>query len=332
MPPKVVCIVGPTGCGKTGLGVALAERLGGEVVSCDSMQLYRGMVIGTAAPTEAETRGVPHHMVGVIDPREDYSVARYAADAAECVDGILARGKLPILVGGTGLYLDALLRGHGFASGTAGGETRRLLERRWDNEGGEALFAELRSIDPESAAALHPNDKKRIIRALEVYRETGKTTSRHNADTRLVPPRYEPVYLGLAYADREEMKRIIDLRVDRMVAQGLFDEVRALVESGVPRTATAMQAIGYKEFLGVLDGILTRANARRTRPSPRSSSARGSTPSASSPGCGGTGTFTGSTGKIPAIFPPLYNFRQKFSQTLAYPDFIRTAPIKPPPE
>ena len=254
MPPKVVCIVGPTGCGKTGLGVALAERLGGEVVSCDSMQLYRGMVIGTAAPTEAETRGVPHHMVGVIDPREDYSVARYAADAAECVDGILARGKLPILVGGTGLYLDALLRGHGYAPGTTGGETRRLLERRWDNEGGEVLFAELRSIDPESAAALHPNDKKRVIRALEVYRETGKTMSRHNADTRLVPPRYEPVYLGLAYADREEMKRIIDLRVDRMVAQGLFDEVRALVESGVPRTATAMQAIGYKEFFPYFEG------------------------------------------------------------------------------
>ena len=223
MPPKVVCIVGPTGCGKTGLGVALAERLGGEVVSCDSMQLYRGMVIGTAAPTEAETRGVPHHMVGVIDPREDYSVARYAADAAECVDGILAR--------------------------------------RWDNEGGEALFAELRSIDPESAAVLHPNDKKRVIRALEVYRETGKTMSRHNADTRLVPPRYEPVYLGLAYADREEMKRIIDLRVDRMVAQGLFDEVRALVESGVPRTATAMQAIGYKECLGCLAGECTQDEA-----------------------------------------------------------------------
>ena len=199
-------------------------------------------------------RGVPHHMVGVIDPREDYSVARYAADAAECVDGILARGKLPILVGGTGLYLDALLRGHGYAPGTTGGETRRLLERRWDDEGGEVLFAELRSIDPESAAALHPNDKKRVIRALEVYRETGKTMSRHNADTRLVPPRYEPVYLGLAYADREEMKRIIDLRVDRMVAQGLFDEVRALVESGVPRTATAMQAIGYKEFFPYFEG------------------------------------------------------------------------------
>ena len=261
MPPKVVCIVGPTGCGKTGLGVALAERLGGEVVSCDSMQLYRGMVIGTAAPTEAETRGVPHHMVGVIDPREDYSVARYAADAAECVDGILARGKLPILVGGTGLYLDALLRGHGYAPGTTGGETRRLLERRWDDEGGEVLFAELRSIDPESAAALHPNDKKRVIRALEVYRETGKTMSRHNADTRLVPPRYEPVYLGLAYADREEMKRIIDLRVEQMVRDGLFEEVQALLDRGVSRSSTAFAAIGYKEALAYLDGLSSRGAA-----------------------------------------------------------------------
>ena len=261
MKQKLIVIQGTNASGKSGLGVELAKRYGGEIVSADSRQVYRGLDLGSGKITPEETRGVPHHMVGVIDPREDYSVARYAADAAECVDGILARGKLPILVGGTGLYLDALLRGHGYAPGTTGGETRRLLERRWDDEGGEVLFAELRSIDPESAAALHPNDKKRVIRALEVYRETGKTMSRHNADTRLVPPRYEPVYLVLAYADREEMKRIIDLRVDRMVAQGLFDEVRALVESGVPRTATAMQAIGYKECLGCLAGECTQDEA-----------------------------------------------------------------------
>ena len=261
MPPKVVCVVGPTGCGKTGLGAALAKQLGGEVVSCDSMQLYRGMVIGTAAPTGEEMQGVPHHMVGVIDPREDYSVARYAADAAECVDDILSRGRLPVLVGGTGLYLDALLRGHGYAPGTAGGAVRGELERRWDSEGGEALFAELRRVDPASAAALHPNDKKRVIRALEVYRETGKPISQHNAETQAVPPRYAPLYLGLAYADREEMKRVIDRRVDKMVEQGLFDEVRALVENGVPRTATAMQAIGYKECLGCLVGECSEAEA-----------------------------------------------------------------------
>ena len=261
MPPRVVCIVGPTGCGKTALGVALAKQYGGEVVSCDSMQLYRGMVIGTAAPTEAETQGVPHHMVGVIDPCEDYSVARYAADAAVCVDGILARGKLPVLVGGTGLYLDALLSGHGYAPGATGGAIRAELERCWDSKGGEALFTELRSIDSESAAALHPNDKKRIIRALEVYRETGRTMTQHNAESRLAPPRYEAVSIGLAYADREEMKRVIDARVDKMVAQGLFDEVRALLARGVPRTATAMQAIGYKECIGYLAGECAQQEA-----------------------------------------------------------------------
>ena len=261
MPPKVVCIVGPTGCGKTGLGIALARQYGGEVVSCDSMQLYRGMVIGTAAPTAEEMQGVPHHMIGVVDPREDYSVARYAADAGACVDDILARGRLPILVGGTGLYLDALLRGHGYAPGQTGGAARAELERRWAGEGGGALFDELRAVDPESAAHLHPNDKKRVIRALEVYWETGKPISQHNAESQAVPPRYEAVYLGLAYADREEMKRVIDARVDRMAEQGLFDEVRALVQSGVPRTATAMQAIGYKECLSCLAGERTEAEA-----------------------------------------------------------------------
>ena len=207
-----------------------------------------------AAPTEEEMQGVPHHMVGVIDPREDYSVARYAADAAECVDGILARGKLPILVGGTGLYLDALLRGHGYAPGTTGGETRRLLERRWDNEGGEALFAELRSIDPESAAVLHPNDKKRVIRALEVYEETGKTITQHNLETKAVPPRYRPVWIGLDYQDRAALYRRIDLRVENMLSDGLLDEIRALLALGVSPKTTAMQAIGYKEFFGYLSG------------------------------------------------------------------------------
>lgn len=261
MPPRVVCVVGPTGCGKTGLGIALARRFDGEVVSCDSMQLYRGMVIGTAAPTEAETQGVPHHMIGTVDPHEDYSVSCYAIDAARCVDDILARGKLPILVGGTGQYLDALLRGHGYAGGTTEGEIRAELERRWDAEGGEGILAELRAVDPARADALHPNDKKRIIRALEIYRETGETMTRHDEETKSVPPRYEPLYLGLAYEDREEMKRRIDLRVDEMVAQGLFDEVRALLDAGVPTDSTAMQAIGYKQSLAYLAGALPREAA-----------------------------------------------------------------------
>ena len=189
---KLVCVVGPTGCGKTWLGVELAKALRGEVVSCDSMQIYRGMVIGTAAPTEEEMQGVPHHMVGVADPNENYSVARYACDAAKCVDDLIARGKQPVIVGGTGLYLNALLAGHGFAGGDKDGAYRAELERRWEEEGGEAMFAALRRIDPETAEKLHLNDKKRILRALEVYYETGKpwrsTTPRRSSSLRATIP------------------------------------------------------------------------------------------------------------------------------------------------
>ena len=255
---KLVCVVGPTGCGKTRLGVELAKRLGGEVVSCDSMQIYRGMVIGTAAPTAEEMQGVPHRMVGVVDPAENYSVARYAEDAAKCVDDITARGKQPVIVGGTGLYLNALLAGHGFAGGDKDGKYRAELEARWDKEGGEAMFTELRRIDPDTAENLHENDKKRILRALEVYYETGKTMAQHNAETKRVPPRYGSVRIGLAYEERDDMKRAIDARVDKMVESGLFDEVRALLDSGLSRDVTAMQAIGYKEALAYLDGRATR--------------------------------------------------------------------------
>ena len=258
---KLVCVVGPTGCGKTWLGVELSKALCGEVVSCDSMQLYRGMVIGTAAPTEDEMQGIPHHMVGVADPGENYSVARYAHDAAKCVDELIARGKQPVIVGGTGLYLNALLAGHGFAGGDKDGKCRAALEERWDKEGGEAMFKELGRIDPETAGRLHANDKKRILRALEVYCETGKTMAQHNAETKRLPPRYDSVRIGLAYKDREDMKRAIDLRVDKMVEAGLFDEVRALLFSGLSRDVTAMQAIGYKEALSYLDGAATREEA-----------------------------------------------------------------------
>lgn len=258
---KLVCVVGPTGCGKTRLGVELAKRLDGEVVSCDSMQIYRGMTIGTAAPTENEMDGVPHHMVGVVGPEENYSVARYAEDAARCVDDIISRGRQPVVVGGTGLYLNALLAGHGFAGGDKDGKCRAELEERWEKQGGEAMYAELLRIDPETAGVLHRNDKKRILRALEIWRETGKTMAQHNAETKQIPPRYDSVRIGLAYEDREEMKRAIDARVDRMVEAGLFEEVQSLLAAGVPRSATAMQAIGYKEALSFFDGSATREEA-----------------------------------------------------------------------
>ena len=261
MAPKIVCVVGPTACGKTALGVLLAKQYGGEVVSADSMQIYKGMTIGTAAPTAAEMDGVPHHMIAVSDPAEQWSAARYAREAAPVIDDILARGKLPVLVGGTGLWIDAVVKGHGFAAGCAGGSVRKELEDRLAAEGVGPLLAELREVDPASAERLHPADEKRILRALEVYRETGRTITAHNEETKALPPRYDAVWIGLQFADREDMKRLIDRRVDRMAEAGLLEEVRALLGRGLPRNATALQAIGYKEFLGVLEGTASEAEA-----------------------------------------------------------------------
>ena len=258
---RVLCVAGPTACGKTRLAVLTAQAFGGEVVSVDSMQIYRGMTIGTAAPTAAETEGVPHHMVGVADPRENWSAARFVAAADDCIQDILRRNKLPVLVGGTGLYLDAVVAGRTFAPGTAGGEVRRALEKELEAGGIEPLLEQLRAVDPEAAERLHPADRKRILRALEVYRETGKTISQHNEESRAVPRRYEPVYLGLAFADREDMRALIDRRVDGMLAAGLLDEVRALRDAGVPPLSTALQAIGYKELLPALDGRVSVAEA-----------------------------------------------------------------------
>ena len=193
MAPRIVCVVGPTACGKTTLGVLLAKRYGGEVVSADSMQIYRGMTIGTAAPTAEEMDGVPHHMIAVADPAEQWSAARYAQAAIPIVDDILKRGKLPILVGGTGLWLDAVVQGREFAPGQAGGAVGGELEAQLAAEGMEPLLQELRRVDPESAARLHPADTKRILRALEVYRETGETITAHDERTRSLPPRYDAV-------------------------------------------------------------------------------------------------------------------------------------------
>ncbi len=254
MAPQVVCVVGPTACGKTTLGVLLAQRLGGEVVSADSMQIYKGLTIASAAPTEAEMQGVPHHMVAVAEPRESWSAARYVQTALPIVDGILDRGRVPILVGGTGLWLEALVQGRTFAPGSAGGAVRQRLQRRLEAEGIGPLLAELERADPAAARRLHPADEKRILRALEVYLETGKTITEHNRETRQQPPRYDAVWLGLRFARREDLRRLIDRRVDQMVAAGLLAEVRALLDGGVPREATVMQAIGCKEFVGALEG------------------------------------------------------------------------------
>lgn len=254
---KILVIVGPTASGKTRLAVELAKAHNGEVVSADSMQIYRRMDIGTAKPTAEEMDGIPHHMIDVADPEEDFSVARYVELASACVDNILSRGKLPIVAGGTGLYVDSLLSGRTFAAFSPESSLRRELEEELAERGGEAMLAELAKVDPEAAARLHPNDHKRIVRALEVYRSTGKTISEHNRETQALPPRYEALTIGLNFQDRADLWERIDARVDQMAANGLEREVRELLSSGLSPACTAMQAIGYKEFVAAVEGTMT---------------------------------------------------------------------------
>ena len=250
---KMIVIVGPTASGKTALSVALAKALGGEVVSCDSMQIYRGMDVGTAKVTPEEMEGIPHHMVSVADPEESFSAARFQQMADPIVEDILRRGKTVILAGGTGLYVDALVSGRTFAPYPETGK-RQELEREADEKGMEAMLLELQRVDPETGARLHLADRKRILRALEVYRETGKPISQHNRETQAVPDKYQPIWIGLDYEDRKDLYDRINLRVDLMLEQGLLTEIRGLLDAGVPEQCTAMQAIGYKEFLPVLKG------------------------------------------------------------------------------
>lgn len=263
MPPKIVIICGPTATGKTKLGVALAKHLNGEVVSADSMQIYRHMAIGTARPSEEEMEGIPHHMMAIVDPDENYSVARYVEEASARVDDILARGKVPILVGGTGLYIDALCAGRTFSAFRPESGCRERLQEIAAQGGLPCLWKDLQGIDPEAAEKLHPNDEKRIIRALEVWYETGETITQHNRRTRAIPPRYEALTIALTYRDRQALYDRIDRRVDGMMDQGLVEEVRNLLAMGIPKECTAMQAIGYKEFVAALHGDCSLEEAAR---------------------------------------------------------------------
>ena len=255
---NIICIAGPTASGKTALAVELAKLTKGEVVSCDSMQVYKGMDIGTAKPTPEERQGIVHHMLDVAQPDEDFSVSRYCEMAAPIVDDIVSRGKTAIIAGGTGLYMDSLIKGNTFAPFPSTG-VREKLEQQADAEGMEAMRALLRSIDPEAEGRIQ--DRKRLLRALEVYYETGETITEHNRRTQAIPPRYNPLWLGLDFADRAELYGRIDLRVEIMLQAGLVEEIRALLASGIPAKCTAMQAIGYKEFVDALEGRSTIAEA-----------------------------------------------------------------------
>lgn len=267
---NIICIAGPTASGKTALAVTLAKELGGEVVSCDSMQIYKGMDIGTAKPTREEMDGIPHHMLDVAEPWEDFSVSRYCGMATPIVDDILSRGKTAIVAGGTGLYMDALIRGNSFAPFPSTG-MREKLENQAGIEGMESMLALLRSIDPESAARLHLADRKRIIRALEVYYETGETITEHNRKTQQIPPRYTPIWFAIEDTERSELYKRIDSRVGKMLDDGLIEEIKGLLAKGIPEKCTAMQAIGYKEFIDALNGLcsiddaadLVRQSSRR---------------------------------------------------------------------
>jgi len=252
---NIICIAGPTASGKTALAVALAKEFNGEVVSCDSMQIYKRMDIGTAKPTAEEMEGIPHHMIDVCEPEEDFSVSRYCEMATPIVDDIIARGKTAIIAGGTGLYMDSLIKGNDFAPFPATGHRERL-EEKLKEIGLDALTAELAAIDPETASRAQKNPR-RIIRALEVFYETGETITSHNLKTQAIPPRYNPLWLGLDFDPRKLLYDRIDLRVGLMLEMGLEQEIRNLLASGIPATCTAMQAIGYKEFLDAMKGLCT---------------------------------------------------------------------------
>lgn len=258
---QILAIVGPTASGKTRLSVALAEALGAEIVSFDSMQIYRGMDIGTAKPTKEEMRGIVHHMIDVADPREDFSVSRYVEQADAIVQALLAQKKPVILVGGTGLYVDSLVAGREFAPYPETG-LREELTHIAETQGIAVLVERLRAVDPEAAEKIHPSNQKRIIRALEVYLETGKTITEHNRETQAKPKKYQPLWIGLDYVNRSALYDRINRRVDMMLEAGLLSEVERLLDSGIPATATSMQAIGYKELVAHLRGEATVQEAR----------------------------------------------------------------------
>ena len=243
---KVIAVVGPTASGKTSLAVEIAKAVGGEIISADSMQIYKGMFIATAQPSEEEKQGIPHHLISIIDPSETYSVAQFVSDAKKCIDDIVSRGNVPVIAGGTGLYIDSLLYGIDFGFVPDNSEMRDKLKDRLEKEGAEKLLDELRQIDPETAQTLHVNNAGRILRALEVYYLTGETISEQKRKSREKGSDYDSLYVYIEYADRQKLYDRIEKRVDIMVDMGLLEEAEEFISLG--EETTAKQAIGYKEL------------------------------------------------------------------------------------
>lgn len=249
---KAIVIVGPTASGKTSLGVKIAKHFNGEVVSADSMQIYKKMSIATAKPTASEMQGIPHHMIDFVEPTEMYSVAKYKEDAYKCIYDISSRGKIPVIVGGTGLYVDTLLYNTEFLDSEIDYELRKSLYDKSEKYGGEALWNELNGIDPNAALKISPNNAKKIIRALEIYYQTGKTLSEQNAESRLSGEILDSVVIGLTAENREFLYNRINLRVDKMISDGLVDEAKEFFR--LYNKGTAVQAIGYKELYPYIAG------------------------------------------------------------------------------
>lgn len=252
----VICIVGPTATGKSGLAVALAKKINGEIISADSMQIYRGFDIGTAKIQSCEMDNIPHHMLDIVPPDASFSVAQYCAAAYPIMEDMIHRCKAPMLVGGTGLYVDALMTQQNFEDMPSDMEYRTALHEKAKRKGNEHIWEQLYQLDPQWAKNLHPNNIRRVIRALEVCHVTGKTMTQYACESK-GKSSIRGVYIGLTYADREKLYDKINIRVDRMIDSGLLNEIDGLLKRGVPRDCQAMQAIGYKELLPVLDGEMS---------------------------------------------------------------------------
>lgn len=256
----LLILTGPTAAGKTELSIALARKLNGAIISADSMQVYKYMNIGSAKIRPEEMQGVRHYLVDVLDPRDEFNVARFQQMAREAMEEIYQRGQLPIIVGGTGFYIQALLKEVDFQESSGELPLRKELEETARTEGGVVLYERLKQVDPESARAIHPHNVKRVIRALEYYQETGRPISSHNEEQREKKPPYTYAYFVLN-DDRARLYERIDRRVDRMIEQGLVEEVRWLKEHGYDRSLVSMQGLGYKELFPYLDGTCTLEEA-----------------------------------------------------------------------
>ncbi len=257
---KVIVIAGPTASGKTDLAIELALKVNGEIISADSMQIYREMNIGTAKPDMVERRGIPHHMIDVVSPDEEYSVARFQQDAKKALADILKRGRVPIVAGGTGLYINALVYNLTFSETITNWEYRAYLHSLAEQNGPEALHELLMKVDPKSGEAIHPNNIKRVIRALEVFETTRKPISEHQQESRRELPLYDYKVYGLE-VDRDVLYGRIEQRVDNMMAKGLYEEVEEILKKGYSPQLVSLQGIGYKEIIQAIEGRCTLAEA-----------------------------------------------------------------------